>query len=155
MPTLSDALPLLGLAACLLALSGAARGREDEERTIRAQDEAWSRALEAKDLDGVMASYADDAVLLPPNAPLVSGKAAIRERFAGRLAAPGYQASFVTTRVVVARARDVAWELGVFRVVTKDEAGRPVLRVGKHLVAWEKRGSHWKVTAESLNFDAP
>jgi uncharacterized protein (TIGR02246 family) len=144
---------LAGLAASAAALLAPVRARAaDDEQVIRALDAAWSRALEAKDLDGTVANYADDAVLLPPEAPLVEGKPAIRERFARRLATPGYRASFVTTRLRVAGA--VAYELGVFHV-TAAGAGGPVERVGKHLVVWEKRSGRWQVTAESLSFDAP
>jgi uncharacterized protein (TIGR02246 family) len=154
MPTITTVPHLvLGLAASLAALLGPARA-EDDQRTIRALDEAWSRALEAGDLDGAMACYAEDAVLLPPEAPLVSGRAAIRERFGRRMATPGYHASFVTTRVTVSASREMAWEIGAFRVKTDGSAG-PVERVGKHLVTWEKRDGTWRVTAESLNFDAP
>ena len=154
MPTVS-AVPrlFLGLAASIAALLGPARA-EDDERTIRGLDEAWSRALEAGELDGAMACYAEDAVLLLPNAPLVAGKPAIRERFARRMEMPGYHASFVTTRVTVSPSREMAWEIGAFRVRTDGSAG-PVERVGKHLVTWEKRDGTWRVTAESLNFDAP
>lgn len=35
----------------------------------------------AGDLEAVLAHYADDAVLLPPNGPIVEGKDAIRERY--------------------------------------------------------------------------
>jgi len=145
---------LAGLAAAAPLLAGGAAHAQDDERAIRAIDEAWSRALEAKDLDGVVAAYADDAVLLLPEAPLVSGRSAIRERFARRLSTPGYHASFVTTRVTVSPSREMAWEIGAFKVKTDGSAG-PVERVGKHLVTWEKRGGTWQVTAESLNFDAP
>jgi uncharacterized protein (TIGR02246 family) len=145
---------LVGLAASVAALLAPARVRAaDDEQVIRALDAAWSRALEAKDLEGTVAHYADDAVLLPPDAPLVEGKPAIRERFARRLATAGYHASFVTTRVTVAGA--VAYELGAFHVTAAAPGGAAVARVGKHLVVWEKRAGRWQVTAESLNFDAP
>ena len=127
----------------------------DDERAIRAADEAWARALEQKDLEGVMVNYAEDAVFHAPDAPALVGREAIRERFARRLATPGYAAGFATTRVVVAKAGDMAYEMGAFRVTLEGEGGRPLTRVGKHLVTWEKRGGRWQVTAESLNFDAP
>lgn len=125
-----------------------------DERAIRELDAAWSAALERKDLDGLMAVYADDALFLPPGAPLIEGKAGIRERFARRLALPGFAASFAPTRIVVAQAGDMAWEHGTFRSTVDDAQGRPVTRTGKHLVTWRKRDGRWQVTAESLNYDA-
>lgn len=126
-----------------------------DEQMIRDIDTAWSRALQNKDLENVMANYAEDARLLPPDEPIVLGRAQIREWFARRVRLPGYHASFSPTTIKVARSGDIAYELGTFRVTIDDEAGRPVVHVGKHLVTWEKRDGQWKVTAESLNRDSP
>ena len=126
----------------------------DDEQTIRAIDAAWSQALERKDLDGVMANYAEEAVLLPTNAPAVVGRAAIRARFAGRMEAPGYAARFATARVVVAKAGDMAWETGAFHVTMDGDDGRPVAHTGKHLVVWQKSEGRWLVVAESLTLDS-
>jgi uncharacterized protein (TIGR02246 family) len=126
--------------------------REDEQ-AIRLLDEAWSRALETKDLEGAMSNYADDAVFLAPGAPLIQGKEKIRGRFAERLALPGYSASFVPTRIVVATSRDMAYELGTYRASFTGEDGGVREVFGKHLVVWEKRAGRWQVTAESINPD--
>ena len=47
----------------------------------------------------------------------------------------------------------MAYELGTFRVAVNDQTGKPVVRSGKHLVAWKKHGADWKVVAESINRD--
>lgn len=129
------------------------RGEAADERAIRELDAAWSQALQNKDLDKAMSNYAEDAVFLPPNAPLVEGKDKIRERFARLMAGPGYFASFMPTRIVVSKSRDLAYELGTFRVSVNDEHGQPTTSSGKHLVAWKKHAGKWKVAAESINYD--
>jgi hypothetical protein len=45
------------------ALSERISHMSEDEAAIRRLIAAWSRALEAKDLDGLVADYADDAVL--------------------------------------------------------------------------------------------
>jgi uncharacterized protein (TIGR02246 family) len=137
----------------ILAACAATRPAGDEERTIRELDAAWSRALASKDLDGVMSYYADEALFLAPGSPIVKGKEQIRMRFARRMSLPGYSASFEPTSIVVARSRDMAHEVGVFRLTLDDAAGIRTTTTGKHLVTWEKRGGTWKVTAESINAD--
>lgn len=127
----------------------------DEAQRIRDIDAAWSRALQARDLDTVMTNYADDAVFLVSGQPLVEGKAAIRAWFATRMERPDYAPSFVPTKIVVARSRDVAYELGTFELTVTNAEGTPVKATGKHLVSWEKRDGRWKVTAESVNGDTP
>src|SRR6185295_17089460 len=48
----------------------------------------------AGDLEAVMALYADDAVLLPPNEVAVNGKAAIRSRYTRLFASTRMDARF-------------------------------------------------------------
>jgi len=45
---------------------------------IRKADAEWSKAAEARDLDRTISYYSSDAQLLPPNAPIAVGSAAIR-----------------------------------------------------------------------------
>src|SRR5437773_700149 len=52
--------------------------RAQDERAIREADAATLKAAQAKDVDGAVANYAEDGSWLPPNAPMVNGKAAIR-----------------------------------------------------------------------------
>lgn len=140
----------LAVAFCPLAST-----RQKDEQTIREIDAAWSEALEGKDLDKVMSNYAEDASFLPPDEPIIHGRGNIREWFAKRVALPGYFATFAPTTVVVSKSRDMAYELGTFRVTINDESGKPVVHLGKHLVIWQKRNGHWKVVAESINRDSP
>ena len=144
---------------CLSLIVGfcslAATKRPNDEQAIREIDAAWSHALENRDLDKLMSNYSEDADFLSPDVPLIHGKEKIRERFAKRMALPGYSASFVPTKIVVSEAGDMAYEIGAFRATLNNEAGEPVVRAGKHLVTWGKSRGRWVVLAESLNFDAP
>ena len=125
-----------------------------DEEIIREIDAAWSEALKNKDLDKLMANYAEDASFLPPDEPIVRGREKIRDWFEKRIALPGYSASFAPNTIVVSLSRDMAYELGTFRVTVNDETSKPLIYVGKHLVVWEKRDAHWRVVAESINRDS-
>lgn len=58
----------------------------EDEAAIRRMIAAWSRALEAKDLDGLVADYADDAVLFDAIPPYKTvGKESIRQVWANCL----------------------------------------------------------------------
>src|SRR5450432_1131825 len=52
---------------------------------IQGLDEQWSSTAAKNDLEGTVAFYADDAVLLPPNAPMARDRKSIRESWAGLL----------------------------------------------------------------------
>lgn len=130
-----------------------AGGETADELTIRKLDADWSQALEDHNLEKAMSNYADDAVFLPPNMPPVEGKDHIQEWFAQRMSTPGYSASFVPTRIIVSKSRDMAYDLGAFRVTISGEQGKPIIRLGKHLMTWRKLSGRWRVTAESINYD--
>ena len=54
---------------------------EAERAALRNVDSETSRAAAAKDIERILSSYADDAVRLPPNAPIIRGKEAIQARW--------------------------------------------------------------------------
>lgn len=146
---------LIALIAASIATPALASDRQAAESAIRTLDREWSAELGAKNLDGVMRVYAEDAVLLAPNQPIVVGKQGIREWFQERFATPGYSASFVPNRVVVSESLDMAYETGAFEVSWTAPDGETMWGVGKHLVTWERRDGAWRVTAESISTDGP
>lgn len=140
----------------VLASSGTAyaRDRNSEERAIRATGTEWSSDLVNGRLDDVMENYADDAVFLVNNRPIIEGKREIRQWFADRLATPGYSATFAPIRIVVAQGTDMAYETGRFEATALLD-GELVHSVGKHLVAWRWNGVRWVVAAEAISVDGP
>src|SRR5256884_8715827 len=64
--------------------------RAQDERAIREADAATLKAAQAKDVDGAVANYAEDGSWLPPNAPMVNGKAAIRAGWEKLIGSPGF-----------------------------------------------------------------
>ena len=71
------------LAAALLALTGCA-GTEavDDRAAIRGVLDGVMAAGNAGDVEAVMSHYAEGAILIPPDAPPVHGRHAIRQRYA-------------------------------------------------------------------------
>lgn len=67
-------------------MTSATHSAEQDEAEIRRLIAAWSQALDAKDLDGLVADYADDAVMFDAVPPYKTvGKAAIRQAWANCL----------------------------------------------------------------------
>jgi len=143
--------------ALLLAVVGStlalAKDAAADEHIIHDIDTLWSRAAAAKDLDKTVSYYADDASLLPPNAPIASGKDAIRAAWSQLMSTPGFSLSFGPTKVVVSKSRDLAYEIGTFQLTANDAQGKPVTTFGKYVVAWEKRRGQWKAGADIFNDD--
>ena len=55
------------------------------EDAVRAADVTWSKAAQARDLAGVLSYYANDAVVLAPNTPILTGAQAIHDGWAAMM----------------------------------------------------------------------
>jgi uncharacterized protein (TIGR02246 family) len=129
--------------------------RAADEATIRNLDAQWSKAAGAHDLDGIVSYYSDDAVLLPPNAPVAASKQSIRASWAP-LAEPGVSISWQVSKVEVARSGDLAYSTGTYALAIKDPQGKPVTDTGKFMEVWKRQpDGGWKAVADTYNSDLP
>ena len=77
--------------------------RAADESAVRETDAQWAKTALANDLDGAVSYYTDDASMLPPNAPIATGKQAIRAVWATMLS-PDAAVSWQVTKADVARS---------------------------------------------------
>src|SRR5690349_17190047 len=107
---------------------------------IQALETAWANADNARDTKTVAAFYADDAVTLGNNQPLISGHAAIEkdiETYVGKRP----KGSTVSYDVIdVFGCDNYATETG--KITKKDSTGKPFY-TGKYMAVWEKRDGKW------------
>ena len=129
--------------------------RAQDETAIRATAQEWGRAIVAKDLDGTLAYYADDAWVNPQNAPIAKTADQRRSVWAAFFATPGISdTEGETTRVEVARSGDLAVEYGTFAMTTKDKKGKSTTSTEKYVVTWKKQADgKWKAIADIWNTD--
>lgn len=139
--------PALGLCLALIAIAGCAPRSEDiPEETVA----AWEKAFNNADAAGVAAIYAEDAILMPPNAPAVQGRAAIAKFMQDGFGENPPQISIKTDESFT--RGDTGVRRGSFRVTSKD--GRE-LDVGKYVEVWKKNGNTWELHVDIWNSDAP
>ena len=119
---------------------------------IRAQTMSWATAYNQGDGKGVTAQYAEDALLLPPGAPGVRGRAAILAYFTKDIAES--QAAGVVfvidPKTEVGVSGSTGWESGTFKVMVK---GAMVL-TGKFLSVSRKKGGTWSYIRDTWNTDS-
>ncbi len=129
--------------------------RAADESAIRDLDAQWSKTAAANDLEGTVSYYSDDASLLPPNAPIATGKQAIRAAWASLLG-PGVSVSWQVSKIEVSRSGDLAYLMGVYLVTLKDPQGKPLTDRGKLVEVWKKQvDGEWKTVADIYNSDLP
>lgn len=126
----------------------------DAEQAIRKMDEEFSAAARAGNVDGMMAIYADDAVLMPPNFPAFRGRDAVRQFWSGFLAAGQIDATVAADRVI--QSGDLAVEIGHYNLkITPKGGGAPIEDNGKFTLTWQRRGGQWKGIYDIFNSDRP
>jgi uncharacterized protein (TIGR02246 family) len=127
-----------------------------QESAIRETELAWSRACAAKDLEATLSFYADDASILSPNMPIVTGKDALRKWWAQDFAMPGMSIAFRSDKIEVARSGDLAWSRGTADVTFNDPAGQLIRDRDKYIAVWRKQADgKWKAVADMFNTDLP
>jgi ketosteroid isomerase-like protein len=136
------------VAACAIALPALAA---DDATRIRAGTASWVQSFNAGNAGAVVALYADDAALMPPNAPQARGVAAIKEAVAKEIAgAKKAGITLVLGTDDVGVIGDMAWHAGTYAV--KDKAGKTV-EAGKFLEAWERKNGKWRIARDMWNSD--
>lgn len=160
----------IGCAACVLLFTSCqeAEKKETPEKTttaaeptkpdlaqIRAEivaiENAWAAAQNAKDINALMAMYADDAVSMPDGEPVISGKAAIQKKQEADFAKPSMYASIAFETMDVYAQGNVATEVG--KTMYKDAAGKTT-GGGKYIAVYEKRDGKYLCIREIYNKDS-
>ncbi len=125
-----------------------------EARTIRELEKQWVQAVAAKDTTAIGNVYAEDGEFLPPGAPRVSGRAAVRSAWAALLKAPNLSLTFASSKVVVSSAGELAIATGPYKL-GMDAKGQRIEDAGKFVEAWTRVNGEWKVLGNIFNSDKP
>jgi len=125
-----------------------------DEAKLRADLSKWFDDYNAGNADAVAAQYADDGVLMPPNVPASTGRAAIAA-FLAKDTANTKAAGLAlknTAVTAVGVTGDLAWMSGTFAVV--DVKGAPI-DTGKYLSVHRRSSGGWLYVRDIWNSDNP
>src|SRR6185436_1522644 len=116
----------------LFSIESAAADSAKEMAALRAADQNWAKAYNAGNADAVASLYDEQAVLLPPGAPGVNGRAAIKAFFVKDTAESQKAgvAFSLDPKPTGGVSGDLGWQSGTYAV--KDKAGK-VVETGKYL----------------------
>jgi len=121
--------------------------------TIRQIGSDWARHWNAGDLDQVVATYAPDAVYLPPHHEAVHGCDSIREYLEAPLGHGVTDLAFDVT--YIKQSGNVAWDVGTYRMSVPQNDGTKREDRGKYLTVWKRAGTKWVITADAWSSDLP
>jgi uncharacterized protein (TIGR02246 family) len=117
---------------------------------IQAVGAEFTAAMGAGDATAIANLYMLDAQLLPPNAPMITGRAGIEAYWRGMIEA--IRPRVILTTLEVKGTDSMAVE--VTRFVLTDSTGA-ALDEGKYMVWWERTADGWRMHTDIWNSDLP
>ena len=137
-----------------LLASGAAAGQEKDARQLLMEtDQAWSQAAsEGKDVEKVVAYWTDDAVIVPSGAPIISGKAAIRNYVKESFATPGFKISWKTMDAAVSTDGTMGYTTAESSFTFPGPDGKLQSQTGRGVAIWRRDSNgQWRCVYDTWN----
>ncbi len=122
------------------------------EEMIRKTGDTWARNWNARDVEKLVAAYAEDAVYLPPHHAAVHGREAIREYLKSPLAHGVTDLHFDVT--YIKHLGDLAYDVGRYTMSVPHDGSKRQDQ-GKYLTVWRREKGEWKIVADSWSSDLP
>lgn len=150
------ALALAGLlaGALLVACAGQPGPSEADLAMARSISPAFMKAAEAKDAEAAAALYSEDAMVMPPGAPAVKGRAAIEAFWRKMMLSAIRRVTLATTDLGM--SGDIAYETGTYTLDLTLPDGSPASDGGKYITLMRRQADgSWKMTHDMWSSDAP
>ncbi len=116
---------------------------------LKAMQDVWQSAYDAKDPAGLAAVYAEDGALLPPNSEMANGRAAI-EAYWAEFHTSGIGVEITDTEVYA--HSDIGYTVGTFIAADADGA---TIDEGKYVVIWRNVDGKWQMHRDIWNSSRP
>lgn len=115
-------------------------------KPIEEEGAKLAAALTRRDFDAAAALYTDDAQLLPPDAPIIHGRAAVKAFWSEAVPAMSVKSATFNTLDVISSG-DLAVEVGTARIETTGGVASI-----KYVVAWKRGGDgRWRLHRDIWN----
>jgi ketosteroid isomerase-like protein/quercetin dioxygenase-like cupin family protein len=139
---------LTALAAIGIAVTApAASSQSKDEEAIRALTYQWQKDIAARNLDGIVALHAPDAIVMMSHNPLATGTAAIRGAWGEGLKTPGLDLHWTPVKIEVA-SPTVATEYGSYTESFDTPNGKGH-DAGNYVTIWHKINGKWRVALDA------
>ncbi len=119
--------------------------------SIASATQKFMDAFSRVDAAGLASLYTEDAKLLPPGSPMVTGKEAIQSFWQSAMDMGIKEARLDT--VEVESEGNLACEIGKFALTVQPEGGEIVMMTGKYVVVWKNQDGTLKLHVDIWNAD--
>lgn len=133
-----------GLLVLLAALASASPMKAAGPDGVGQLNQAFAKAMQAGDIEGVMKLYAPDAVLFPPGEKAARGQEEIRYKWSAVLDANKVaEGAFKDAKYLSSASLSTGWGNVLLRLEPKKPGKEPVTIQGRFSTVAEKRGGKW------------
>ena len=124
---------------------------ESVRRAIEMSHRTYIAAMKRGDASALASHFTEDAILLPQNADMQRGRAAIENWFSTWLPMTTiYEFEVTTDNVIV--VENTAYEVGTYRMKLAAQGAEPTSNQGKHLMVWKREGDgQWRILRDMFN----
>ena len=119
--------------------------KKAEGEKIMQLSKEWSKIASEGDIEKTVQYWADDAVLMSADQPMLNGKQAIRKMVEESYKMPGFRISWQPQSVEVSESGDMAYLLENSQISFTDSTGHPIIINNKAVSIWRKQADgSWK-----------
>ena len=123
-----------------------------DEAALMTTSDAWARAVKAGNVDSILSYWSDDAVVMEPDRPAISGRDTLRKMVEGSRKDPHFSITWEPERVVVAQSGDLGYLIEHNTVTFADPQGKVRTAHGKVVTVWKKDANgKWKCIVDIWN----
>jgi len=118
----------------------------------------WPKLAATGETDKILTYWADDAIIMSPGQPTISGIKDIRNMIDGSKNIPGFKMVWdpEPISITLSKCRDLAYIIGKNHLTVNDPSGRPVTQDNRALLIWKKQSDNsWKESVVMFNTDVP
>jgi ketosteroid isomerase-like protein len=125
---------------------------EADITAIKASESTWVSAANSKDWVALAMLYAEDAIVMPPNHPIVTGRADIQKLFESFPPMSGFQLPIAE----IEGRGDLAVVRGTYSLTINQEGAAPVTDTGNWMEMRRKQANgSWLIVRDIWNSDTP
>jgi ketosteroid isomerase-like protein len=124
-----------------------------EKIRLLERDAQWARAAsEGTDLELILSFWTDDAIVIPPDQPAFTGKAALRRYMEATLQIPGFRITWTSSDVKFSPDAQMAYMFGRNSISMEASDGNRITNEGRAVTIWRREADgEWRCTVDIWN----
>ena len=152
----SFAIIFLGAGLLVASCDGDSVDYNAEKNHLMELSREWSEIVNSGDIDAIVSHWDEEAIMLPPDSPMIEGRDAIRAYVESSSEIPGFRITWVPERAFISNSGDMAYMIERNKVTFNDQNGEPVTVRGKVVTVWRRNNEgKWKNVIDMWNSVTP